>query len=55
MDVNQLTKTVLLIINPVSGRRKMLFHLSNAVETLTKAGYLVTTIFTEEKNDAARI
>lgn len=47
-----ITKTALLIINPVSGRRNVIRYVAKAVRRLMDAGFLVTTVVTGARGDA---
>lgn len=53
MSDNALTKKAMFIINPVSGRKLALRHVPQIVRILMDAGYLVTTLVTGKKGDAA--
>ncbi len=47
-----LTKTAMLIINPVSGKKLVLKHITGVIRSLMDAGYLVSTFITSCRGEA---
>lgn len=46
------SKKAMLIINPVSGKKLVLKHISQIIRTLMDAGYMVTTMVTSSRGEA---
>lgn len=53
MQLYKKFKAALLIINPVSGKKMILRHVTEVVQILTEAGYAVTVMVTSKNGDAA--
>lgn len=51
----EIEKRILLIINPVSGRREILNKLSQIIDKFCKNGCLPTVAFTQKRGDAHRL
>lgn len=51
----EIKKRILLIINPVSGRREVLNKLSQVIDKFCKNGCLPTVAFTQKRGDAHRL
>ena len=55
MDLNDLNKKALLIVNPVAGRRAILKNIDTILNQLADDGYLTTTILTQKSGDTRQI
>lgn len=51
----KLNQTLLLIVNPVSGKRLITANLTSVIRTFMDAGYLVTTAVTAERGEATAL